>query len=138
MAADPLPSHRPPEIICPQAAWYVEGGGLEIETGYCNYINLYQPALAAVAVGDSLHLVLWHDRLVADAPATGHVAVWAAGQLLWEREVAIPAQAAIFDVTWPALVPVPKNAPIVLHLHNHGYNTWKVATLEVGVQLRAP
>jgi hypothetical protein len=130
-ARDSLAEHRPAQLQCPANSWYNEDGALEVETGYCNYLSLTQPSLAEVRPGDTLHLVLWHADLAFEQPASAHVAVTVAGELIWEAEVAIPADADIYDVRIPASFDAPRGSPVEFHLHNHGYNSWTVLELEV-------
>ncbi len=128
---DSFSGHRPTQVNCPDNSWYNEDGALEIETGYCNYLSLAQPAKTAVAPGDMLHLVLWHGALVFDQPAQAHVAITVDGHRVWEQSVAIPAEADIFDVRIPADFSAAAGSKVEFHLHNHGYNTWTLLQLEV-------
>ena len=129
-AEDSLAAHRPTAVECPDNSWYNEDGALEVETGYCNYLSLGQPSLTALQPGDTLHLVLWHADLAFEEPASAHVAVTIAGKLVWESEVAIPAQADIFDVLVPVDFDAPAGSAVEYHLHNHGYNSWTLLKLE--------
>ena len=130
-AADTFPGHRPGDVQCPSNSWYNEDGALEVETGYCNYLSLTQPSLSAISAGDSLHLVLWHADLAFEQPATAHVAVTVDGSLVWEADVAIPAEANIFDRRIPLDFDAPAGSAVEFHLHNHGYNSWTLLQLEV-------
>jgi len=130
-AQDTLATHRPASVECPSNSWFNEDGALEVETGYCNYLSLVQPSLAAIKAGDSLHLVLWHANLAFEAPATAHVAVTVAGKLVWQADVAIPTDANIHDLRIPMNFDAPAGSPVEFHLHNHGYNSWTLLQLEV-------
>lgn len=128
---DSLASHRPASVDCPDNAWYEEDNAIEVETGYCNYLSLAQPAKAAITAGDNIHLVLWHGQLRFEEPADAHVAISAGGTVLWEGEIEIPNKGGVYDITVPANVNVAAGDTIEYHLHNHGYNTWTLLTLEV-------
>lgn len=130
-SGDSLADHRPAEVTCPASSWYSEDGALEVETGYCNYLSLAQPSLAALKPGDSLHLVMWHADLAFEEPALAHVAVTVAGRLVWEADVAIPAEANIYDLRLPVNFDAPAGSAVEFHLHNHGYNSWTLLELEV-------
>lgn len=130
-AADNFPEHRPADPDCPDNSWYNEDGALEVETGYCQYLSLVQTSLAAIATGDSLHLVLWHADLAFEDPSTGHVAITIAGELVWEQSIDIPAEANIYDLRIPLEFDAPLGSDIEFHLHNHGYNSWTLLKLEV-------
>jgi len=130
-AADSFADHRPAELQCPSNSWHDEDGSLEVETGYCNYLSLVQPSQAAVQAGDTLHLVLWHGDLAFEAPASAHVAISIAGKPVWEAAVDIPAGAEIYDLRVPVGFDAPAGSPVEYHLHNHGYNTWTLLSLEI-------
>ena len=130
-AEETVSGHRPADVTCPDNSWYDEDGALEVQTGYCNYLSLAQPGQAAIAKGDSLHLVLWHGNLASDAPAQAHVAITVAGRTVWEKDVKIPSEADIYDVRIPIDFDAPAGSKVEYHLHNHGYNTWTLLQLEV-------
>jgi mono/diheme cytochrome c family protein len=131
-AEDRFSSHRPADVNCPDNRWYNEDGALEVETGYCNYLSLAQPSKAALAMGDALHLVLWHGDLAFETPAQAHVAITVDGHTVWQENVKIPADADIYDVRIPIDFDAPVGSKVEYHLHNHGYNTWTL--LQLGVE----
>jgi hypothetical protein len=128
---DPLPTHRPAEAHCPEGAYAEEDGALEVETGYCNYASFHQPLLSPVRRGDTLHAVLLHADLVFEEPAEAHVALVLGDRVVWQRQVAIPAEAALYDVSFSADQDLQAGSDVVFHLHNHGYNAWKLLSLEL-------
>lgn len=130
-AQDSLASHRPADFNCPDNAWYEENGALEAETGYCNYLSLAQPSKASINKGDNIHLVLWHAQLRFDEPAEAHVAISVGGTVVWEDFIEIPNKGGIYDITVPSTVAAAAGESVEYHLHNHGYNTWTLLTLEV-------
>lgn len=131
-AQDSRSEHRPAEIVCPSNSWYEEDGALEVETGFCNYLGVGQPSKVAISATDTLHLVLWHGNLAFEEPATGHVAVTIDGRTVWEREVAIPTNAKIYDERIPLDFDAPEGSLVEFHVHNHGYNTWTL--LQLGIE----
>lgn len=120
---DPRPEHRPALVECDHG-FYPESGGLEIDTGACNYLSLSQPLLDAIEPGDPLHLQLWWQSLASVDPAEGHLAIFVDDALLWEEHVAIPGPAAARNLDFESPLGAPAGATLTLHLHNHGYNTW--------------
>ena len=130
-ASDPLAHHRPPEVDCPSATWGPEGGGFEIQTGACNYGAFEQPLSMLVEAGDALHIIVWHDTLDFIEPAVAHVAVWMGTTVVWEAEVAIPAASGAFEVSVPVEEPAAANDRLGLHLHNHGYNSWRFVAVDL-------
>ncbi|MEX1363203.1 MAG: hypothetical protein AB1Z98_08760 [Nannocystaceae bacterium] len=122
-AADPRAEHRPDAVEC-EAGWYRETGGLEVDTSRCNYLSLTQMLPVELAQGDPVRLGMWWQTLASIDPAEGHIAVLVDGQLLWEEHVPIPSAADVRSLEFPSPVNAAAGAPITLHLHNHGYNTW--------------
>lgn len=128
---DPLEAHQPAEVSCPLGSVLVEEGGkLEVNTGLCNYAWLEQPMLADLLPGDEVELSLWHQELVAEEPAEGHVAILIGEQVLWELVVAIPADATPYTESVVVAFAAEVGEPIQLHLHNHGANTWNLLRIE--------
>jgi hypothetical protein len=130
-AQDPLGHERPATVECPVAAWGPELGGLEIQTGTCNYFFATQPSLAAIESGDAIDVVVFHDRLDAAEPAEGHVAILLGEEVVWEAHVEIPAEANVLEARIVSERAWPAGATVGLHLHNHGYNAWTVLSVEL-------
>ena len=127
---DPLVAHRPELLACAADSWGEEFGLLEVWTGGCNYFSAEQPLARALERGDQLRVSLWWAALLAPEPAHAHLALLVGGELLWEREVEIPGTAEALELEFDSPVSAPAGAPLVLHLHNHGQNTWTFAGLE--------
>ncbi|MEL6347912.1 MAG: hypothetical protein AAFV53_32700 [Myxococcota bacterium] len=130
-AVDPLARHRPPSVDCPDAAWGEEGGGFEVQTGVCNYAAFAHPLDTPLFAGDEIEILIWHDLLDAVEPGIGHVAVSLGEDVIWEAEVAIPASSAALQATVSLDTAPPVGAPLGLHLHNHGFNSWRFVSVEV-------
>ena len=110
-----------------------EPQGLEVSTATCNYGMFSQPALVDIAAGARLTASVYHFDLVAEEPATAHVALLIDEQVVWEQDIAIPGKANAFMIDLPAPKAWPKGTPVYFHLHNHGQNTWTVGEVEVEV-----
>jgi ABC-type glycerol-3-phosphate transport system substrate-binding protein len=127
-AADPMPAHRPGEVEC-TIGFGEEFGVFEIDTESCNYGVFSQPMLAEVRAGDTVELTVTHDDLVADGPAIGHVLVSLGDAHSFDEEVEIPHAYGLVTAQWVADVDVPAGTPAVLHLHNHGFNQWRLVAI---------
>lgn len=127
---DPLADHRPEGATCSMADIDQEYGGVEIQTGACTYAQLVQPLLGDLAVGDDLRVVAWHQDLVADAPAQAHLALLVGGSLLWERHATVPGAAEAWDEHQASPLSAPAGTDVILHLHNHGANTWTLQSVD--------
>ncbi len=126
---------RPTEIECaPQNGWTIEAGGVEVDTGACDYLSLSQPLSRPIDAGDPLRLTLWWQNLIATAPSEGHLAVVLDGHLLWEERVTIPGPADARDLELVAPIGAAEGSLVTLHLHNHGANTWRFQGLYAASQ----
>ncbi|MBV1862546.1 MAG: hypothetical protein KUG77_29255 [Nannocystaceae bacterium] len=131
---DPMAEHRPQPVLCGVQPWQPEGDGIEVETEGCNYVSLSQPLTRDLAEGDLIRLTAWWDRLASDPPATGHLAVLVDGEVLWEESVAIPGEADVRELEFESPLNAEAGTEVVFHLHNHGYNTWRLQTLQVALE----
>jgi hypothetical protein len=126
----------PGEVICAPTATRVEVvdglSSFEVDTGFCNYLTLEQPTLRTVFKGDRLDVRLGHGALVAEQAAEAHVAVLVGELVLWDDAVLIPSPPLDHEGFLIAPERVPKGTPVVLHLHNHGDNSWQFDEISVG------
>jgi hypothetical protein len=128
---DPRPDHRPASVICPPSAHALEFGVLEVDTGQCNYLSVSQPLAHAIAPGDVLRVTVWWQPLIAAEPAQGHLALLVDDELLWETHVAIPGEADLRQIEFESPLAAEAGDRLTFHLHNHGYNSWTFANLEL-------
>lgn len=127
-AADPMPAHRPADAEC-ELGFGEEFGVFEVDTQICNYGVFSQPMLADVRVGETVELTITHDDLIADEPAIGHILVALGDGHTFEAEVEIPHTYGLVNVNWVADVDVAEGVPVVYHLHNHGFNQWRLVAI---------
>lgn len=128
---DPLADHRPEAVDCSASGWRYEGGGIEIDTGACNYLSLSQPLAVDLAAGETIRIAAWWQSLASVEPAEGHLAVLIDDEVVWQERVPIPGPADIRRSEVTMTTAVPAGAPVTLHLHNHGYNTWRFQDLSI-------
>jgi hypothetical protein len=133
---DPLIDHRPATVDCGIAGWYIEGDELEIDTNFCNYAALRQASLRAIESCSTLRIEFYHFDLLAPEPAQAHAALLIDGQIVWEKLIDIPGgsmiyKAAVYEEEFAAPFAAPAGSEVMLHLHNHGQNTWTLLSIEV-------
>jgi hypothetical protein len=128
---DPWVDHRPTTVVCPSAAYGLEFGVLEVDTGQCNYLSVTQTLTHPIALGDPLRVTLWWQTLIAEAPAEAHLALLVEGESLWEAHVEIPGPADLRQIEFVSPIAASPGAALTFHLHNHGYNSWTLAGLEL-------
>lgn len=126
-ALDPFPDHRPREVRCDRGSVLLDPGFLDVSTESCDYVLITQPLLRGLRAGEVIeiesgHLILFNP----DGDASGHMALGIDGQLIWEREVLIPAGAQVYFDSVTLAQDFPAGAQLTLHLHNHGANEWRL------------
>lgn len=129
-ADDPFGHEGPAEVICPDGAWYVDQGLIEVDTERCNHVTVEQPLLEGVKAGDRVGIIAWSGRLLSpDGASEGHVAVAIGDALAWEEWVPIPSVGNFFTPTVVASADAPAGTPVRFHVHNHGFNTWNLVSV---------
>jgi ABC-type glycerol-3-phosphate transport system substrate-binding protein len=126
---DPAPAHDD-GAPCGAGGFIEELGGLEVDTELCPYAVLSQPLLADLAASDAVQINWWHSDLVWATEAEGHFLLTLNGATLYEYTAAIPGDAAAFLETLNPEIDAQAGDPLVLHVHNHGFNTWNLFSLE--------
>lgn len=129
-AADDPFDDRPADVDCRVGGFGPEAGIFEVETDICPYLTAVQPLPADIPAGAKLTTVVWHLALFAEAPARGHVAVQVADTLVFETAPPIPGPEGVYPVEWIAPEPLPAGTPVYFHVHNHGYNSWRLGPFE--------
>lgn len=130
-ADDPWASHLDAARPCDPLGLKDEGSFFEIDTRVCAAGSVAQPIAAAIHADDELQALVWHLDLIADPPATGHVALTVGDAVLVDEAVAIPSQEHLYEVRRRAGFSAPAGTRAVFHVHNHGYNNWRIAYLRV-------
>jgi hypothetical protein len=132
-SVDVFADQRPADAVCDDAGWSVDPfkESIEIQTEVCDYLTLHQPTLEPLEPGDVVTVVGYHDVLSAPEPAEGYIGLALDGELAWEFQVPIPADAAEFEEEFTVDRSVPVASEMQLHLHNHGPNTWELIAVTV-------
>lgn len=131
---DPWRHERPDTPVCPvEESWRVEAGGLEVDTGACDYLSVSQPLVRAITAGQPLRVTAWWQNLIAEDLGQGHLAVSIDGEVVWEEWVDIPGPADAREIEVAAPADAEPGALVTLHLHNHGANTWRFQGLALGL-----
>jgi len=120
-----------PEFVQCEIGWDVVTGVFEVDSSVCTYAAFMQPTLVPIEAGDEIEVLIQHGPLSSeddDAPA--HIAIAFGSEIVWETDVAIPADAGDAVGSWTASQDVQVGTPLHLHLHDHG-TTFRVATLMV-------
>lgn len=128
-------SHRPSNVSCDRGkGWEVEDGEIEIDTEFCNYAGLTQQLLLDLEAGQEIEVALSHSDLNFNAPATAHFAIAMGGEMVMEREIAIPNEGGIIKQRFSLPNSLRRGDEIELHLHNHGANSWTLHSIDAFVE----
>ncbi|TNE87700.1 MAG: hypothetical protein EP330_17655 [Deltaproteobacteria bacterium] len=127
--ADPMPEHDE-GAACGAGGFGEELGGVEVDTEICPYAVLQHALLDSFEPGDTLRINWYHSDLVWAEQTEGHLLLTLDGEVLYERTVPIPADAAAYLEEFEPELGAAEGDPLVLHLHNHGFNTWNMFSLE--------
>ena len=119
---------------CNPGGALVEGEVFELNTDICPYGTFKQGIKQELKAGDELRFSFWHLALVSSDPAEAHVVLDLGGERLIEERLEIPGQAHVYPVTWTAPSDFAKDTAIYFHLHNHGYNSYRLSMITVEPQ----
>lgn len=116
---------------CSALGYGVEDSYFEVDTGLCEYATFSQPLLHDVAEGDDIELVFWYlDLWSEDELAEAHILIAIGESSLVDERIPIPSDADVRPVTLPAPRAMEAGEPVYFHLHNHGYNSWSLGSIE--------
>ena len=131
---DVFADHRPQDIECDRdEGWLIEDDEIEVRTDVCNYLSLTQESLLNIPAGSRLEFALSHGDLVYRENSSAHAALSVGGVIVWEQEIAIPSEGAIYREDIELEFEVAQRDSIEIHLHNHGSNAWTIHGLEAVV-----
>ena len=128
-AEDPF-DDRPQTVECSALGYGVESSYFEVRTEDCPYGTFQQPLLADVPEGAELQIKFWHLDLWAPKPAQGHFALRTADVTLFDTYIDIPSGSGVYAVDFTAPAPLKSGESVFFHVHNHGYNSWTLGSLE--------
>lgn len=129
--ADPWADERPADAVCDAGHRY-EDMVFEVDSEICTFGTFVQPSLLPVRAGDEIELILLHDNLYsADGDAEAHVAIGLDGRMIWETAIPIPMLQSLVRPTFVAPIDAPAGTPVHFHVHNHGYNNYRMIALEI-------
>ena len=136
--ADPFaaPRERPEVHACLDAAYFEPApGSLEVELAYCRerYVSLHQPTLVALNAQDALRFTLSHLLLrpLTEDVTEAYIALAIGGVIVWEQTIQILAVANSYEVQAEIYGDFAAGSDVVLHLDNHGENSYTFSAFEV-------
>lgn len=133
-AEDPYRAERPVDLApCREEGVITEAGTLEVDTGKCDWATFAQPTLRRVEATDTLEVVGWYGNLVAPEPGEGRMVLRIGERELWDKRVSIPSTGGFVLERVTLDGPIEAGTPIVFHVHNHGANTWNLASIDIAV-----
>lgn len=127
---------RPAVHACQSAAVFeVTPGTLEVELSYCRqrYVSLHQATAVGLNAGDSLHFTLAHMLLrpLTDDITEAYLALAINETVVWEKTIQILAVSNSYPIDIPISAAFANTSDIVLHLDNHGENSYTFTPFEI-------
>jgi hypothetical protein len=114
--------------------WWEDGTVLELSTDACEWPTVAQPIQHDLFAGDVLEAGALWGALYAEAPATATLGVALGDAVLWEHTVDIPGGSGDTPFTVVLDEDVPAGTPLVLHVHNHGLNSYRFVPPELSLE----
>lgn len=128
---DPFSAQRPEDVACDPEGIFLEAGTLEIDTSMCDWPTLEQPLLEPIEAGTTLEVVFWFGNLLSPEPAEGLAELRFGGDTVWQLRVPIPHRGDFIIDRVIADRDFAAGEPVLFHLHNHGANTWNLASVDI-------
>lgn len=135
--ADPFAGHgRPTVHACEDEAYFQPTpGAFEVELARCRqrYVSIHQPSLVDVHAGDHLEFTLAHQLLrpLTESVTEAYVAIAVNGGVVWELTIQILAPANGYTLDVPVTAELPLGSDVVLHINNHGENSYTFSPITV-------
>ncbi|MEM9456649.1 MAG: hypothetical protein AAGF11_20895 [Myxococcota bacterium] len=134
-AQDVYVQRRPSPVQCdPTQGYYAEQWAgvmaFKVDTGWCNFLTVQQPALVDLRADEVIDLKIWHFELRANAPAQAWLGLAIDGTPVWDTQVPIPGDPGLVEAIIELDRDVPEGAPLQFHVDNHGENQWLLFRLE--------
>lgn len=120
---------RPTVHACQNGAYLnLVPGTVELELAECRerYVSLHQPSLVALQPGDHVQFNMSHLMLrpLTEDVTEAYVAVAISGSVVWDQTIQIFTVANAFVLDVPVDTSFPMGSDVVLHVDNHGENSY--------------
>jgi hypothetical protein len=127
---DPFVTDLDAAPACTAPDFRIEDAGfIEIDTGLCNWVTLRAPARFTVPNATPVSVELSHYDLSAAAPSAAQVRLSFDACDIWTKTIEIPSPANVYMETIAAPCGIQRGQRVLLHLHNHGQNTYQLRAL---------
>lgn len=140
-ALDPFAARRPRVAGCSMTAVRplpTDTSQVEIELASCRlrYASVSQATRCAGRAGDTVSFALHHLKLVgvSGETAEAYVALAVEGTVLWEARLPIPSEEMVHPVQLTLPTDLAAGATMVLHVDNHGENSYSFTPLTLRSQ----
>jgi hypothetical protein len=136
--ADPFAAaHARPNVhACESGAYFQPTADtFEVELARCRerYVSLRQPSVRELHAGDSLQFTLSHLLLrpLTESVTEAYLGLTVNARLVWELRLQIAAPSNDYVVSVPITAEFPMGSDVVLHLNNHGENSYTFSPMVV-------
>jgi len=102
-----------------------------VETEFCSYVTVEQPTRLELRAGDSVKVRFYHAPLTGPPDAMAHIGLALGDQLVWSRDIPIPAGNQFISETLTLTQDLPAGTPVLFHVDNHGDNEYALIKLSL-------
>lgn len=131
LAQDPFAAARPADATCAEGGLRAEAGTLEIDTRLCNWPTLTQPLLAPVAADASVEVIFWFGPALAPEAGEAVTELRFGDEVIWHKTFTVPNIGGFVIETVTPPRAFAQGEAALFHLHNHGANTWNLASVSL-------
>jgi len=103
----------------------------QVKTGVCDWATVYQPTEVEVKRRDRFEIRLFHDALIGPANTFATVGVSVEDEIVWQEQVAIPADSAFLLPELELKRELPVGTVLLFHVDNHGANSYHL--IDIGI-----
>ena len=128
---DPFFAQRPEGNVCAPEGLLTEDGRLEIRTGLCNWPTVEQPLLAPVAATDELEIIFFFGPVLGPEAGEAAIELRFGDDIIWQKTFVTPSTGGFVPHYVTPTRAYAAGEPVTFHLHNHGANTWNLASIAI-------
>ncbi len=128
---DPFFAQRPEGTVCAPEGLLTEDGTLEIRTGACNWPTVEQPLLAPIVMGDELEVIFFFGPVLGPEEGQAVIQLRFGDDVIWDKTFALPTTGGFVPYYVTATRAYAAGETATFHLHNHGANTWNLASIAI-------
>jgi hypothetical protein len=128
--------------VCQNADVYSENldgdESLTINTNFCGWATVTEKLNVPFQKGDDFFARVFYFQQIAPGIANAHLVATVDGRPLFQQTIPLPAPSTLIAQDFKAPFGANPGATLMLHLDNHGVNTWNILELSKTVPAPCP